>query len=421
MILLSLAARNATRNLVRTALTASIVVFGTAFLVVGMSWINGVFGQLTGLAAAASGHVRVANTAFVKREDLMPLYENLPDTAPVVDAIGKLPGVQGVFPRITSGVTVTAGDEIGDVFGLCVGAPMDWYTEWIDLDAKIQSGRMLQNDDEIVLGVTLAGRVGAEIGTEIVLVGQTQDGSLSPIKGTVVGIAQAGNALFDQQAFVTLEKARYLVDMPGGATEVLVYGEDRNGAEPLRDAIIGALGPTSGGTVDGAAPEQEMVVQAWSDREPWRGFVNTGAYIQAWISGIIVFITALGVWNTMMMSVLERTGEIGVMRAMGLGKLGAVSLFVVEALAIALIGGVVGVMLGALPAYYWLELQGVSLGETVVQNLSIPFSNRMYADFSSDIAVRGFVLALAMALVGSALPAWHAASIQPVEAMRSKR
>lgn len=421
MLLLSLAARNATRNLIRTGLTASIVVFGTAFLVLGMSWVNGVFGQLTGLAAAGSGHVRVANTEFVRREDLMPLYENITDTAPVVDAITKVPGATGVFPRIVSGVTVTAGDEIGDVFGLCVGAPMGWYTDQLDLDAKIQAGRMLENDGEIVLGVTLAERVGAVIGTEVVLVGQTQDGSLSPIKGTVVGIAQAGNALIDQEAFVTLEKARYLVDIPNGATEVLIYGDDRNGATALRDAVIAALGPTSGATVGEGPSDQKLVVQAWSDRDPWRGFVNMGAYIQGWISGIIVFITALGVWNTMMMSVLERTGEIGVMRAMGLSRLGAVSLFVVEALAIAVIGGALGVALGAIPAYYWLELHGVSLGETVVQNLSIPFSNRMYGDFSWDIAVRGFLLALAMALVGSALPAWHAASIQPVEAMRSKR
>ena len=122
-----------------------------------------------------------------------------------------------------------------------------------------------------------------------------------------------------------------------------------------------------------------------------------------------------------MMSVLERTGEIGVMRAMGLSRLGAVSLFVVEALAIALIGGSLGVALGSIPAYFWLELHGVSLGENVVQNLSIPFSTRAYADFSWTIAGQGFVLALLMALIGSALPAWHAASIQPVEAMRSKR
>lgn len=406
MLLITLAARNATRNVVRTGLTALIVVAGTAFLVIALSWMNGVFGSLTGTAAAASGHVRLATAEYVKREDLLPLYENIPDVDAVVAKVKTVPGVEGAFPRITCGVTLTAGDEIGEVFGLAVGAPQGWYDDWLDLDQKIVDGRMMEADDEVVLGQSVADRVGAKVGTDLVILGQTQDGAMSPIKGHVVGIARAGNAMIDQEVFLTLPRAQYMVDLDGGATEVVVYGADRNGAVDLRDAI--------------APLEPGLTVQAWSDREPWHTFVTAGEVIRGWLQGIIVFITALGVWNTMMMSVLERTGEIGVMRAMGLTRWGAVALFVVEALAIAVIGGVVGVAVGAVPAYY-LEVHGVALGDAIVQNVALPFSSRMHADFSVHIAVQAFFLALAMALVGSAPPAWHAASIQPVAAMRSKR
>lgn len=406
MLLLRLAARNATRNVVRTSLTALIVVAGTAFLVIALSWMNGIFGSLTGTAAATSGHVRLAKAEYVKREDLLPLYENIPDVDAVVSKVAAVPGVEGAFPRITCGVTLTAGDEIGEVFGLAIGAPEAWYTDWLDLDAKIVDGRMMAADDEVVLGQTVADRVDAKVGTDLVILGQTQDGAMSPIKGHVVGIARAGNAMVDQEVFLTLARAQYMVDLDRGATEIVVYGADRSGAVDLRDAI--------------APLEPGLLVQAWSDREPWHTFVNTGEYIRAWLQGIIVFITALGVWNTMMMSVLERTGEIGVMRAMGLGRGGAVMLFVVEALAIAVIGGALGVAIGAVPAYY-LEVYGVTLGDNVVQNMAIPFSTRMHADLTVHVAVQAFLLALAMAVVGSAPPAYRAASIQPVAAMRAKR
>lgn len=407
MLLLSMAARNAARNVTRTGLTTLIVVAGTAFLVIALSWMNGVFNTLQGTAAAASGHVRVADPDYVAREDLMPLYENIPDSAPLVAAIAAIPGVNGAYPRVATGVTLTVGDEIGDVFGLAVGAPPAYYTEVLDLDAHLVEGRLAVTDREVTLGASLAERTGARVGQEVRVFGQTQDGAMSSIKGEVVGVVRAGNAIIDQQVYLSLDRARYLVDIPDGATEIVVFGDDRDGAERLAAAV--------------AAEAPGLSVQAWSQREPWRGFFTIAGYIRGWMQAIIVFITALGVWNTMMMSVLERTAEIGVMRAMGLSRLGAVVLFVVEALAIAVIGGLIGVALGALPAYYVLEQRGITLGATIVQNVNLPFHTTMHGDFTPQIAAQGFLLALAMALVGSAPPAWRAAAIQPVEAMRARR
>jgi putative ABC transport system permease protein len=135
-----------------------------------------------------------------------------------------------------------------------------------------------------------------------------------------------------------------------------------------------------------------------------------------------VFITALGVWNTMMMSVLERTAEIGVMRSMGLGRIGTVALFAIEASGIAALGGALGVAVGSAVGA-WLEATGVTLGEKTVATFGsdIPLKTTLHGDISFEIAGTAFVLALVMALIGSALPSLRAASIQPVEAMRTSR
>jgi putative ABC transport system permease protein len=119
--------------------------------------------------------------------------------------------------------------------------------------------------------------------------------------------------------------------------------------------------------------------------------------------------------------VLERTGEIGVMRAMGLRRHQVVSLFVLEALGISAIGGVLGAAFGGAGGY-WLQVHGVNLG-TVVDKLpaSIPVNSTVYAQVTPGILISAVLLGLSMAVVGGVIPALRASRIEPIEAMRHRR
>jgi putative ABC transport system permease protein len=209
---------------------------------------------------------------------------------------------------------------------------------------------------------------------------------------------------------MALERVQYLADMPNAVTEILVFGEHRS-----QDAAIVTQLQT--------LPSLEnQLIQPWSKREPWAGMVGMMSVINGIIMVIIIFITSLGVWNTMTISVMERTGEIGVLRAMGMKRLTAVSLFVIEALMIGILGGTLGVLLGGIPAYY-LEVVGVGIGEDIIANMddAMPFSQVLRADLNGFVIGVTFLTAISMAFVGSALPAIRAAFIQPVEAMRARR
>jgi putative ABC transport system permease protein len=411
--LFSLALRNALRNVRRTLLTAGTVVIGTALMVFVMGWMTGVFEGIFEESTGAIGHVRVVNPEYAEREQLMPLYANIEDVRPLVEAVGAVPGVTGAYPVIKTGVAVTAGGELGDVFGPAVGAPEPWYREQLKLDTKLSAGSWFTGaPDELILGVRLASKAKAEVGQEVLLLGQTQDGSMSPIKGTVVGLVHAGNPLVDQSAFVPLAKMQWLTDIPDGALEVLVYSDDLHGADALA-ARVSALSATEG-----------LVVESWLNRAPFNVAVNLGGAVQGVFGAILVFITGLAVLNTMMMSVLERTGEIGVLRAMGMTRRATVVLFVLEAMVIATIGSVVGVFLGALPVL-WMQRPGygLTLGEGITQNMGneIAFRTTMYPMLMPDHLLKGILLGLITAVVGAAIPAIRAATIQPVSAMRSGR
>jgi len=410
--LLKLAVRNATRRPMRTALTAGMVIVGTALLVVCLAWLEGIFGTMLLEATNSAGHVTVVSQKYLDREQLMPLYENMPETGPLVEAIAAHPGVVEVEPRISAGVTVTVGEEIGEVFGLATGASRAFFTERMNADADLVEGGRWFDDgtEELVLGATVAEQAGAKVGDEAVLLGMTQDGSLSPIKGTVVGIVRSGTGMLDRGVFVPLERIRWMTDIPDGAIELLVFGDDYGDAPALAASIQ---------TLDGL---DGLAVQAWSERPPWNQMQPMVNGIWGFLVFVIVFLAALGIWNTMMMSVLERTDEIGVMRAMGLRRGGAIMLFVVEAAAIGVLGGAIGVALGSIPAW-WLSEHGITLSEQITANMGGDFPMRatMKAALTGRIIAASFACGLLMALLGSLLPAIRAALITPVTAMRSGR
>jgi putative ABC transport system permease protein len=412
MLWIKLALRNARRNSRRTLLTAITVVVATALLTVTLAWMDGIFGGIMDAYTATAGHIRIVDSDFAAREELSPLYENIDPVAPVLEAIRKVPGVHYATARISTGVVITANEEIGDNFAPVLAGEDVYFRDRLRGPERLARGRWLSGKSrEAVLGRRVAERIGADIGSEVLMLGQTQYGSMSPITAQVVGIA-GGDTMIDEQIFIPLDEAQYLLDLPEGALEILVYGASQ------RPAIIGPLSDR----LRSLPALEGLEVAGWYQREPWLSVIAMVSAIQAFIQFLVVFIAALAIFNTMSMSVMERTSEIGVMRAMGLSRLGALGLFIVEASSIGLLGAAFGVGIGSAGAWY-LETYGITLGEGMVSKMggSFPMTETFYADLNPGTVTTGIFLGLLIAVVGAVLPSLRAASIQPVVAMRQRR
>lgn len=404
-----LAARNTLRRKARTLFTAGMVAFAVAVLLISLTFIGGIFGTMLTAMTSLGGHVRVVDPDFAAREELMPLYENVGELEAVVAVLRRQPGVVAVEPRIITGVTVTKGEEIGDVFAMAVGAHERYFREQMEAREKVLAGTWFTGaPDELLAGSKVVEQTGAQVGDELVLLGMTQDGSLSPVKGKLVGIVHTGGGLLDRQVWLPLEKMQWLTDIPAGATEVLVFARGLDEGPSLAERLK-------------AVPElRGYAVQSWAEREPLRSMGATVKGIRGVIVFTFVFLAALGIWNTMTMSVLERTHEIGVLRAMGMSRPKVLGLFLGEALAIAVAGGAAGVLLGIGPAWL-LATRGIRLGERIAGGVNAPVPETIRGDLTPEVVITALALGLFMALLGSLLPALRAASIQPVSAMRSGR
>jgi len=412
LLWIKLAIRNALRNLRRTLLTAATVMFGVALVVVALSWIEGIFGEMIESTAAVSGHARVLDTDYAARAQQQPLEEHIADVEPLLERIRAVPGVQDAQPVIATGAVITASDEIGDDFCLVQGGTQAWYNERLNAPEKLVAGRWLSGDPgEVVLGRRIATQLEAEVGDEILLIGRTHYGSMSDTKAQLVGVV-AGDAMLNLQAFLPLEEVRWMTDIPDGAVQVLVWTE--SSAVTDVGPVVQALQELEG--------MEGLQAEAWYAVEPWNMMMSMMGAIKGFIQLLIVFVAALAIFNTMTMSVMERTAEIGVMRAMGLTRIGALGLFLVESNCIGLLGGVAGAALGALPSWY-LAVHGVNLGEDLVDKVgaAFPMKATFYAQLTPEILLNAVILGAVIAVVGALLPALRAASIQPVVAMRARR
>ena len=299
-----------------------------------------------------------------------------------------LPGVAKVSPSLNDSATTEGSGPMG--FPL-----RGWQADSFAFDGlPIKTGRRLTVDDHdaVVLGSALANNLKKHVGDVL---------EIESHKFSVVGIFESENVFENGAALVLLGSMQKLLDRGDQVTEFHVALQndlaDKHAAVESLKRQIEDLRDEQGKRVGLAALATDEFVRG--------NFEIRMAHAMAWTtSTIALVIGAIGMLNTMIMSVLERTQEIGVLRAIGWRRRSVVRMILVEALVICLAGTLAGT-LGAL-----------GLIRVVSQFPSA--QGFLRGDVSMDVVATGFLLSLAMALVGGTYPALRGASLSPVEALR---
>ena len=242
MNLLALALRNARRNTRRTLLTAAMITLGVALLTIAMAWIEGVLGGALDTAARNIGPVRIVAPEYARREALMPLDAHLTDVEAIVTRARGVAGVRALYPRVSMPVTITADDTLGERFALVQGAPLAYYADELDLDARLSSGELPTGEDDALLGRALAKQLGVGPGAEVVLLGQTQDGSLAPAKVRVAGVDPAVDPRGARARLGYVPEEPRLFDYLSAREMVAFVAELRGGGDVEGALAVAALG-----------------------------------------------------------------------------------------------------------------------------------------------------------------------------------
>jgi putative ABC transport system permease protein len=271
----------------------------------------------------------------------------------------------------------------------------------------ITQGEGLSSADArgIIVGQGLAANLGVKVGDQVVLLANTRSGGINAVEVRVRGMFSTVTKAFDDAALrVPLPIAQELLRVRGAHTWVLVLDSTAR-------------------TTPVAAVLQERLAGKGLQIVPWyqlADFYNKTVSLfskqVAVMKLIIAVIIVLSISNSLTMSVLERTGEIGTSMALGIPRVRILAQFVGEGVILGILGGVIGVVLGVLLA---AAISAIGIPMPPPPGMARGFVGEVRV--TASLVGEAFTLAIATTLVASLYPAWRASRMEIVNALRHNR
>lgn len=404
MILLKLALRNIFRNLRRTLITVAAIAGGLALMITSNNLAFGSYSAMirAGVSAMA-GHVVVQAKGWQEERDLDLV---VPQAAARAAELRALRPDAVVVPRMFfPGLLSSPQNSIGIMLTAIDPTLEPLVSDWQD---KLAEGEFLSDDRGILLGAGLAESLQVETGGKVVLMSQG-DEDVSSRLFRVRGLIKTGGKDIDGFfAMITVPAAQALLGTPDAVHQLSVHLPDPDDT-PQAVAQIAEKMPA------------DLEVLGWKDALPeLYQMIQLDRQSSNTMMGIIGFIVALGVLNTVLMSVMERMREFGVMLAIGTSPRFLVRLILLEGAVLGVISVAVGVMLGML-ASWPLIVNGLDYSKMMgegFETAGVTINSVVYAMVDWERLIIFSVCGVVMALLAAIYPAWKVAHLHPIESMR---
>ncbi len=404
MIISKIAFRNIFRRKRRSVLTGLMMAGGCCLFAIFIGMIDGSYSDLIDMFTRdRTGHIQVHKNGYLEKPSIYKFFKD-PDS--IGNKIQPLSYVQSWAPRVYTPALAFAGQKTTGVQVMGVHPAREGKTT--RLKNKIDRGRFLSETpfNETVISDGLARVLKVDLGDEIALIAQGVDGSVANGLFTVVGITGPEEGSYGASTIYThITSVQEFLSMDRSVHEIAVVLTDHAKTIKTVDLIEDALKEPS------------------LDVEPWQ-VVESQFYraMQADIKGnwltMVVFtiIVAIGVLNTVLMVILERTREYGVLKALGTRPFQIFRLIVLEYAYLSVLSIIVGTAFGMLFNFI-LSVYGITL------STPLEYGGYLFDKITAKITFRS-VLVPAIVIFGTAvlvsmLPAIRAARIIPVKALRS--
>ncbi|MGD0830492.1 MAG: FtsX-like permease family protein [Terracidiphilus sp.] len=339
---LLLAFRNVFRNRRRTMMTLFMVGGGVAgLLLVGGFFASMFWGLREHTINSGLGHLQLFTADHFNRDEVRVLDTGIDNWRQVAASVRTGGHVRGVAPRIEFYGMVSNGDKSSVFMGTAVDPAAEASLGFFP--AHFESGRDLDSkpagEVEALIGVGLAKSMNVKVGDGLTLLSMTSDGALNGVDIQIVGIVNNGVAEIDARYIrITLASAQRLLQT--GRVTNLVVGLDKT---ENTDQVAAELAPRLKGLA------QQLVLKKWIDLATYYKQVRSlFSTIFLFLGVIVFFIVLMSSVNTLLMTMFERTREIGTMLAMGTPRAWIVALFMLEATLIGVLGAIAGVVTGNL-------------------------------------------------------------------------
>jgi len=394
-----IAYRNLGRNRRRSVLSALALSLGLGLLMFISAFFQGEMrSSMESTLRLDSGHIQI-RAADYDPDKLSVAWEYLIENPEQIAAqVTALDQVEVATPRLIASGIVTVGNESSGVQIMGV----DPASSANDPYRNMVSGQFLTADDRegILIGYPLADNMGLNVGDQISLLVNTSNGTVDEQLFTVRGIFTTGTSTYDKGiVLLPLAKAQAFSGAENRASFIFVLLKDREQTAAIAAAI--------------QSPNYQ--VKTWQELNEilvlLEDFSNAYIFI---INLIVIGVVATVIVNTLLMSVFERTREIGILTAIGMKGRQIIALFLTEAGLLAIGGLGIGLLLGWGISSYFSNV-GVYFGDLGISGFYL--GDRIYPYLTLQATINLTITSLIITLLASLYPARMASRMEPVEAL----
>jgi len=399
------------RNTWRSKLRSTVVIFAIASGLVGglgaSAWMNGMAKQrVKNSFDYQIANIQLHNPNFSVNLDVKKTIDSV---SKKIATIKKISGVKAVTERLkVSGMASTANKNLGvTIIGVNPKSEKEVFTIYKTIDAA--SGTYFDSKDKnkIVISKELAKKLKVKLHSKIVLTFQDYNGELTGVAYKIIGLFKTSDSNWDRSnVFVKNEKFRTVLGVPDNEChEIDITLNDYNRA-PAISKIIQQKYP-------------KILSEDWAKIDPYNNLLNNFMGVMMGVFMLIILgALGFGIVNTMLMVILERTKELGMLMAIGLNKRKLFSVIMLETMMLSLVGAIVGELISVFLIRYF-GIVGIDLSSLQQGLESVGYSAITYPSLEFLRYVQVTILVIIVGILASIYPALKALKLNPAEAIRT--
>ncbi len=396
--------RNVWRSTGRSLVVIGSIVVGIWALIFMLGFMNGfMISYINGAIKHEISHIQIHEEAF--KEDYNIGFI-IPDGMEVAGSLAQDTRIRAISPRsITSGMISSPRKSGGvKIYGIIPERELSVTHH----DSLVVEGSYFKSDlkNPIVIGKELADVLKVKLNSKVVLTFQDRENNLVAGAFRIAGMLETTAPLINKAtAYILMEDMTRIAELEEGVHEIALFLEDPETEPAVLEAIRSAL--------------PDLLVESWREIAPELELFLSMTDSFLWVLiGIIMIALIFGIINTMLMAVLERYRELGMLMAIGMNKWRIYLMIVIETIFLSLVGGPVGVCLGLL-TMYWLGLQGIDLSAYSEGLREYGYSSILYPYIENSTYIYVTIGVIITALLGALYPAYKAVRLNPTEALHT--
>lgn len=404
MWLLRLAWKNLWRNRSRTLITVSAVAFATFFSIITGSLKEGVFNNLVkNIVSSYTGHLQVHQKGY---QDEQILDNSFKKSALLERIIENIPETGAVAPRLESFALVSSGELTKGC--MVLGIDPEKENKITSVKEKLVNGRYLSIADRgVLIGAGLAKKMNVSINDELVLIGQGYHGSSAAGRMPVRGIVKMGSPqLNDKILFMSLPAAQELFGADSLLSSLIISLDDNTEPSGVAGNIRTAIG-------------DQYEVKTWGEILPEvKQHIETDTNNMRYVQYILYLLISFGIFSTLLIMMVERRFETGMLLALGMSKLRIQWLLMTESLFTVMLGSITGILM-SIPLVLYFKNQPLRItGEAAKAYERFGFEPIFPASADPMVFLSQGLIVFVIGLILSLYPLYAVMRMHPVMAMK---